>query len=236
MKGLMSCVVVLSCCAIVRADDYLVTPKGIWRIQNGIPVAMTDATDRIHFAGDPGGNPPLPPDRPDPPSGDVLDDIKSITKDFVQSEQEATGLVSILRLFLRDDVDESKIEEGLDKAVAVLKASPVFPGNQFDEWWEAVQGLGQDFDSSFVELLEKGVRETWGLARGSMETKADVAAISLPEIIDLIKLILELLKDLGIFDKSASFVASGKVEADFIFYDSLLATLDSIHEETPWNR
>jgi hypothetical protein len=236
MKGLCVLAAMLWC-GLACAEDYLVTPKGIWRIVDGEPVRMTTDSDRIHFAGDPGDVTPNPPPTPDPPTGDLVEEVEKISKKLLQNEQEATGVIAVVRLFLRDDVNPDMIEEGLDRSILIIKSHPIYPGNRIGDWWDEIKDLDQEFDQSFVASIEEGLRKAFDLPKGSMETREDVAKLDLVDLIELIKMILEILKDLGIFNRSAEFAAATIVDPSFIHYESLLASLAQMHEEVPaWMR
>jgi len=156
--------------------------------------------DKIWINGD-DDNGPNPPPTP----GSVAEKVQEISARLLQSKLEAIALSTVINRLSQDDVDQDRLKEALDQSIRTLSASGLFPGNKFSAWREEVLRLGK-LSSSFLKQVETGVRKAFGLSQpitlASMVL--GIGGIDLAQLIQIIKLIFELLRDLGIFTSPPS--------------------------------
>jgi hypothetical protein len=192
----------LACWLTLQADGdiYVISQSGAWRAavtdspQPWQRIATFGADDTVVIVdGEPQPNPP------DPPDDSLAGKIQAISAATLRSKDEATAMVSVVRLFQRTDADLSKAKSGMTAAVTVLKSSSLFAGNQFDQWLSQVNALSPgQYTAEFLQAVETGLERAFNLPGGQMVSRADVERITIIELIELIKTIIQLLRDLGI--------------------------------------
>ena len=200
---LLAPLLVFLCSLDAVAADYIVTSRGIWRVDDGQPVKITGPNDRVELFGV--DSPDTPPPPPPPPPGSIVEQVMQITKETVRPGKEAEGLVAVIRMLKRRDVNPDKLKLGLEMAVKTLSSATLFPGNRFDEWLKRVQALDPAYTKLLMEQLDEAVSRTFNLPPGAMETKEDIEKISLIDLIELLQLIFEMLKKWGVLDQAAGF-------------------------------
>jgi len=189
------------------ADVFVVTSRGMWKssVADDGPqpwvkvITFSDTDTVVNGCG-------APRDDDDGGGGDatITEKVATISRNTLRNDKEATAVVSVIRVFRRPDVDLSKARAGLAAAINVLKSSPIFPDNKFSEWLAQIESLqpGQ-YTALFLASVEQGILKAFPqLKPGKLYNDDDVQKINIIEIIELIRIIIELLRDLGIIGGS----------------------------------
>jgi hypothetical protein len=206
MRILLAFFVVATAAQLCHGGTWIVTKVGIWEVRDGVPVRVTSENDQIVIDGT-----PLPPDGPGggdvPPAGSIADKVKAISKQHVKSEEQATALLAVVRVFRRPDIDLTKARSGLRAAMQLLK--PLFDGNSFDKWLAEIETLhAGNYTPSFLASIDKGLASAFDLSSAGAMTDAELQRVTaaadqterldLIKIFEIIRMLIELLRDLGI--------------------------------------
>ena len=138
---------------------------------------------------------------PQPPPGDssIRDKVAVFSKDCLKNQQEAKALSLVVRLFVRDDADLSKSKAALARAIDVLEGSSVQPQGRYRKWLTKLDEISPAvYTREFINSVDQGLSQAWNLQSGALKS-GEIARLDPVNLINLIKLIFELLRDLGIF-------------------------------------
>ena len=195
------------------ADLYLVQSGNTWKeikSLDEIPVGAVVRIGRLSTSGSPNPN---PDPNPDPVPSDRVEKITEATEKYVSKKLEAQALLTTIRLFKRPDTNFTNFERGMDRAIDTLGSSSLLPDNQLQAWWDAVKPLANGtYNLQYVKDLDSGVTganipssvtKTVDLlvlgADGNSAVEGSIERLDLGGLLQLIQLIFEILKNLGIF-------------------------------------
>ena len=204
MKWMCVCMV-LMLAQPAAADNFLVTPKGIWKIVDGVPTAVTGPGDTVVYLN--GNHTPNPDNGGNGDSGgSIFPKAKQLSKDLIANDREARIVAAVVRILTRDDVVEENIEKGFKRGLAEYVASlPGIRGNRIAQWVEELDDLEPTYDKDLMHMLDMAVTEAWGIEPGEMETNADVAALGDRDLIDAAKTVFAMFKRINVLTKHAQF-------------------------------
>lgn len=200
----------LSMTASALADRpvLLVTPAGVYQstVVNGVPgpwVAQEIDVVIQGFGGG-GGTQPVPPDAPDPPVSDpVVAQIVTISKATLKDKKEAVAVASIIDTLSKFGLTGQKFKEALQLATPIADTS-MKAGGRINRWVEESLAVTTD-----PAKLKAGVKAAWDIETATLEAihaaaledpsaALPDAALDWAQIIQIIQMIIELLKNLGI--------------------------------------
>lgn len=198
---------VLLCCisaTAVAGDALVIRDDGYYLLLSNSTelVKVGTIVDQRTSPGD-----PLPPEKPEDKPTERATQIKELTHD-VGTRGEAVALAAVTRS-LADQGVAGRVAWDTAFRLTLNRVSGAVT-QQWEGWKEKVDVLATDYSSQFFSDVASGISSSHGLDVVALQAVADGKAdvelglerdeIKLPEIIALIKMILQLLKDLGIFD------------------------------------
>lgn len=206
------CVFAVAAVAVAGRPILLVTPSGVFRAEvvNGVPgpwVAQEiDVIIQDLAPGAPVPPGPIPPGPipPGPPITDpVVAQIHAISKATLKDVKEATAVASIIETLTKFGLTGAKFKEALELAGPIADTSIKAEG-RINSWVK--QSLLVTTDAA---KLKAGVTSAFGVTAESLTMIQDAAsagpAAAVPEaaldwmqIIEIIRMIIELLRNLGI--------------------------------------
>lgn len=183
----------------------LVTPQGVWlsTVTNGVPgpfVAMPyDVIVQGGIAPTPGpGSTPVP-DTTDP----VVTQVKSISNAELKDQKEATAVAAIVNSLAKMGLGGSNFKQALEMSAPIADTS-LQAGGRINKWTKAVLAVTSDPTKIAAGLTAAFNVNSAALAAihssATDQTGAAVSeeALDFIAIIEIIKMIIALLKSLGI--------------------------------------
>jgi hypothetical protein len=183
----------------------LITPQGVWQstVTNGVPgpfVAMPyDVIVQGGNAPDTGPGPAPVPDATDP----VVAQVKAISKTELKDQKEATAVAAIVNSLSKMGLTGSNFKQALEMSAPIADTS-LQAGGRITKWAKAVlavtsdpakmaAGLASAFDvnSATLAAIHSSALDETGAA-------VSEEALDFVAIIEIIKMIIALLKSLGI--------------------------------------
>jgi hypothetical protein len=183
----------------------LVTPEGIYQaeVTKGIPgpwkVHEIDVIVR-GFKNIP-DSPPNVPDPPASPEDPTVRTVQDISKRVLKDKQEAMALVAILDSFVKAGVSGTDFKEALELAIPIADTSLKAQG-RMTKWLKEVMLMTVD-----SAKIKAGLTTAFAIDAGSLQRIAAASepgavvteeALDIVAIIQLVQLVLELLRNLGI--------------------------------------
>ena len=136
-------------------------------------------------------------DVPDTP-GSVESQVEAFSKDL-KNAAEARALSLVVRLFVRTDADLSKAKASLVRAIEVLEASYLAPEGRYKAWLDQLSRIAPEvYTREFIKAVDRGLAKAWDLDEGALLNQ-EIARLDIVSLVALIRLISELLRDLGVF-------------------------------------
>lgn len=206
-KLLVLCVVLcLAIPAQAGRDILIVTPQGVFLVKmvDGVPhPPVVQELDVIVQDLVPGGG-PVPPVIPDPPATDpVVIQIAAISKATLKDAAEGTAAAAIVSSLSKLGLTGDNFKEALLLAAPIADTSLQAEG-RINKWVKDATAVSSD-----PAKLRAGLMSAFGITAATLETihSAAVApagaavtgeALNWTQIIEIIQLIIQLLKNLGI--------------------------------------
>ena len=192
----------------------------------------------LRIAVDIGTPDPDTPDNPPPQPGSITQQVTTITSETITKKTEHVVLAAVLRAIAESERPPAELKLALKSAIDRLADNPALPGNKFQEWHRRVSALARgDFTRAFVRQVRDGVNAAspatsfvastlYDAATGDKtavgklldvesgsKTAKSVAVVlaeglTLGEILQLIRDILQFLRDIGIFGADAFKITS----------------------------
>lgn len=210
MKKFLVYLCVMAVAVSAVAEDrsiLLVTAKGVWQsdVVNGVPGPFIAKPYDVVIQGI---GAPVPPGDPIPPIEDppvtdpVVAQIATISKAKLKDAKEATAVASIIDTLSKFGLVGEKFKEALELAGPIADTS-MKAGGRINAWIESALAVTSD-----ATKLKAGVKSAFGISAETLQMIHDAAsgpATAVPEaaldwmqIIEIIRMIIELLKNLGI--------------------------------------
>lgn len=203
------CAFVLLCCVCAAshaADAALVLRDDGYYLLSADSTQLVKVGHVIDQRTTPGT--PLPtPDAPGDEPTERANQIAKVTKG-TGTREEAVTLASVVRS-LADRGVSGQVAWDTAFRITLNRVSGVVTP-QWEDWKAKVDGLAVDYSPQFFGDVAAGISIAHDLDAGAVQAVAAGSAnadlglgreeIKLPEILALIKMILELLRDLGVFD------------------------------------
>jgi hypothetical protein len=203
------CVLAFASVAIAGRPILLVTPSGVFKAEvvNGVPGPwVAQEIDVIIQDLKPGGEPGPGPDPgpvPPPVSDPVVAQIAAISKANLKDVKEATAVASIIDTLSKFGLVGSKFKEALELAGPIADTSMKAEG-RINQWIK--QALAVTTDAA---KLKAGVSSAFAVSAETLDTihaaakagptaELTAEALDWAQIIQIITMIIELLRNLGI--------------------------------------
>lgn len=193
-------------CGVCVADSrrmILVTPKGVWEsvVTDGVPGPLQPIEADVIVQGF--GDTPAPnPPKPDPPVSDpIVQQVATVSKDL-GSKDEATACAALVDSLSRNGLAGEDFKQALTMGAKIADTS-LGANGRIETWATKATAITVD-----AAKLKAGVVQAWGLSAASLQSiqhavenrDADLtgAALDFAGIIAIIKMVIELLQQLGI--------------------------------------
>jgi hypothetical protein len=194
--------------ASVFADDrsiLLVTPKGVWQadVTDGVPGPFRPAPYDVIVQGfdTPGGGGDTPAPKP-PESDPIVNAVKAATIATLNGKNEATAAAAIVDALAKNGLSGEPLKEALDLGLKIADTSLKAEGRLI-KWGQAVVKITTD-----PVKISAGASAAFGTTTAELqaihqsvvagEATATAEAMDFTQIIQIIMMIIELLKNLGI--------------------------------------
>ena len=197
LRVLMAWMLLVSACLAGR-PVILITPKGVYQseVTNGVPGPWVAIAADVIVQDLAGG--PLPPPADDP----VVKRIATISKAVLKDKDEATAVASIVDSIGKLGLSDESFKQALEMSAPIADAS-LGANGRITEW--SKQALAVTSDAA---KLKSGVSSAFDIQQATLDSihtaavnPAAVAtgeAINWAQLIQILIMILELLKNLGI--------------------------------------
>lgn len=211
MKTFLKFLVPLLLVATAAADSrpiLLVTPKGVYQAEvvDGVPGPWKATDIDVIVQGFSVGSPPsgpIPPDSTPPnPLDPTVTAVATLSKTLLKDKSEATAVAALIEALQKANVTALNFKESLEMGITIADSSLKAEGRLI-KWRTEVLKLTED-----PAKLKAGLQEAFAITTISLDKitaaafDADYApteeAADLTQIIQLIQMILDLLKNLGI--------------------------------------
>ena len=184
----------------------LVTSKGVWQsnVVDGVPGAFVAMPYDVIIQGAGGG--PIPPvDTPTPPAPNdpVVQQIAAISKAELKDKAEATAVAAIVNSLSKMGLTGANFRQALEMSIPIADTS-LQSGGRLNKWVKAAVVVTADPAKLIAGLTAAFGVETSALAAIHGASIADPGAAVSDEALDwqqiimIIQMIIELLKNLGI--------------------------------------
>lgn len=215
VKKYMSFIVSMLLVSFAVADTrpiLLVTPKGVYQAEvvDGVPGPWksTDLDVIIQGFTVGGGPNTTPPDNGPPvvtppnPVDPTVTEVARLSKSILKDTMEATAVAALIDALQKTNVEDGTFTEALEMAMPIADASLKSEG-RLVKWREAVIKV-----TSSAAVMKAGLQQSFGIGSNQLTEISNAAfaegtpvpeqAMDMIEIIKLIQLILDLLRNLGI--------------------------------------
>lgn len=186
----------------------LVTPKGVYQAEvvDGVPGPWRACDIDVIVQGFSVGSPPSGPTPTDTPTPTPLDPtvtaVAALSKVILKDKSEGQALAALIEALQKANVTSLNFKESLEMGIAIADSSMKADG-RFVKWRTEALQITED-----PAKLKAGLQEAFAIATLSLD-KITASAFDagyvpteetadLTQIIQLIQLILDLLKNLGI--------------------------------------
>ena len=186
----------------------LVTPKGVYQAEvvDGVPGPWRACDIDVIVQGFSVGSPPSEPTPTDTPTPTPLDPtvtaVAALSKVILKDKSEGQALAALIEALQKANVTSLNFKESLEMGIAIADSSMKADG-RFVKWRTEALQITED-----PAKLKAGLQEAFAIATLSLD-KITASAFDagyvpteetadLTQIIQLIQLILDLLKNLGI--------------------------------------
>lgn len=186
----------------------LVTPKGVYQAEvvDGVPGPWRACDIDVIVQGFSVGSPPsgpIPPDIPTPtPLDPTVTAVAALSKAILKDKSEGQAVAALIEALQKANVTSLNFKESFEMGIAIADSSMKADG-RFVKWRTEALKLTED-----PAKLKAGLQEAFAIATFSLD-KITASAFDagyvpteetadLTQIIQLIQLILDLLKNLGI--------------------------------------
>lgn len=213
MKTFLRVMVFLCLASSALADTrpiLLVTPKGVYQAEvvDGVPGPWR-ATDfdvivqGFSVGGPPAGPVPIPPKDPPVNSDPLVVQISAFSKATLKDKNEGIAISSLIAALQKANVTPESFKESFDMAITIADSSMKSEGRLI-AWKTGAFKISDD-----PEKLKAGLQAAFGVASVTLDQITSAAfaddEAALPEevkdftqIIQMIQMILDLLRNLGI--------------------------------------
>ena len=197
LRVLMAWMLLVSACLAGR-PVILITPKGVYQseVTNGVPGPWVAIAADVIVQDLAGG--PLPPPADDP----VVKRIATISKAVLKDKDEATAVASIVDSIGKLGLSDESFKQALEMSAPIADAS-LGANGRITEWSKQALAV-----TSNAAKLKSGVSSAFDIQQATLDSihtaavnPAAVAtgeAINWAQLIQILIMILELLKNLGI--------------------------------------
>lgn len=199
-------IMAISAVAVAEKPLLLVTPNGVWKSEvtsSGPGPWVAQNIDVIVQGFGPGNGPGDPPPN-DPPAGDQETlQVASISKSGLKDKSEAMACAALVSSLTKSGITGDKLKQALELASPILDAQ-LKSANRITKWAKDVCDVTLDakkisdalviswqVDISTVAAVAKSVHREEGAA-------IEAEALDWAVLIQVITMIIELLKSLGI--------------------------------------
>lgn len=213
MKTILRLMVFLSLVSSAFAGTrpiLLVTPKGVYQAEvvDGVPgpwrATDLDVIVQGFSVGGPPSGDPIPPSGDPPVNPDpVVAQIAAFSKATLKDKSEGIAIAALIEALQKANVAPANFKESFDMAITIADASMKSEGRLI-AWKTGALKISED-----PTKLKTGLQAAFGVSSVSLNQVADAAFLTegaaLPEeakdftqIIQMIQMILDLLRNLGI--------------------------------------
>jgi len=201
--SVVCCIFLIPAVCLAGKPLLLVTPAGAYRAEvvNGVPGpwVLQDVTVIIQGFDGPGD----PPDPPVPPITDTdVTKVAAVSKTILTSKDEGTAAAAVVDSLQKAGLTGAKFKEALEMASPIVDTSLDMKG-RFNAWTKAVLAITTD-----PAKIKAGLVSAWGIATSQLvaiqagvtdkEQPLQAEALDFALIIQIIQMILDLLRNLGI--------------------------------------
>jgi len=179
-----------------RCDIQPDGKPGPWVLLAADAILITDG-GKVGGAPVPPGIPPVPD-----PADPIVKQIETISRNVLKNKEEATAVAAIVNSIAKLNLSPSDFKESLEMAAPIADASLNTQG-RIGEWVHQATLVTVN-----PQKLIAGVSSAWGISASTLESIHAAAvdpesvatgeAINWSQLIQIIMMILELLKNLGI--------------------------------------
>lgn len=184
----------------------LITPQGVWQstVTNGVPGPFVAMPYDVIVQGAGSGTPIPPGTGPVPePTDPIVAQIKSISASELKDQKEATAVAAIVNSLSKMGLSGANFRQALEMSAPIADTS-LQAGGRITKWAKAAISVTSD-----PAKLVAGLNAAFGVSSAALEAihssavDETGAAVSEPAldflaIIEIIKMIIALLKSLGI--------------------------------------
>jgi len=191
-------------CGVCVAESrrmILVTPKGVWEavVTDGVPGPLLPIDADVVVQGFDGA--PTPPKPEPPPSDPIVQQVATVSKSLGNKEQ-AVACSSMVDMLSRNGLTGADFTQALTMAAKIADTS-LNAGGKVTAWATKVVAITDD-----AAKIKAGVDSAWSLSASDLlaiqhalenpESTPTGAALDFAGIIAIIRMVIELLKELGI--------------------------------------
>lgn len=200
--------------SVAAAESALVIRDDGYYLLSETSLRLVKATCVIDQRTNP-GDPPTDPTPDDPGGGGLTERARQIESlaAGVGTHEEAAALAAVMRSMYERGVSGKDAWDAAFK-ITLNRVSGDIP-LAWTKWKTAVDALGAPYQPQFFGDVSAGVASAYDISLSAVRDAANgredaqlgldkQSAISLTEILALIKMILELLQDLGVFDPASA--------------------------------
>ena len=208
MRHVFALMLAVVCSSVALADRslLLVTPNGVWKSEvtasgPGPWIAQNDVDVIVQGFGPGGGDtPPVP----DPPNVDTTTSkVAEISKTTLKDKAEATACAALVSSLVKTGLPAEKLKEAMELAAPILDAQ-LKSGDRITRWAKEVTAITTD-----AKKMTDGLRIAWNVELSTVDRVAAAAmrgrdeaieaeALDWAVLIQVIQMIIELLKSLGV--------------------------------------
>lgn len=202
------CLVLSASFGATQADDrkiILVTPSGVYESTtvDGVPSAWVPLNADVIVQGFGGGGNPAPnPPKPEPPASDpIVQQVATVSK-ALSNRDEAMACAALVDALARNGLTGDDFQQALTMGAKIADTSLQANG-RISAWANKATAITSD-----PEKLKAGLSSAWGLSASNLlaiqhavENTGSAptgAALDFAAIIAILKMVLELLEQLGI--------------------------------------
>jgi hypothetical protein len=208
MRTVLSAIMLCLFSSIAWAEKplLLVTPNGVWKSEvtaAGPGPWIAQNIDVIVQGFGPGG--PDKPDTPDQPPvpDDETTQIVAISKSILKDKAEATACAALVSSLVKSGLTGDKLKQAMELAAPILDAQ-LKSGDRITRWAKDVTAITLD-----AKKLSQALVLAWGVDLSAVEAISasvyrpegqaiEAEALDFAVLIQVIMMIIELLKSLGV--------------------------------------
>jgi hypothetical protein len=208
MKQVFGVVMAMLIATIAVAETkpiLLVTPKGVFETQvvDGVPGVWKPSNADVIVQGFTNGVPPVvKPPVDDTPSDPVVSEVASISKSSLKDKTDAIALASLIDALQKSNLSQKDFNEAFEMSIPIVDSS-LNAGGRLVLWRAKVAKVTTD-----PAKLKAGLQSAFNISAATLGQVSEYAfdknaeipesAIELSKIIQIIQMIMDLLKTLGL--------------------------------------